>query len=149
MRNENLFYWLIFVLFSAALFTGCAETSVVKTVSTNTNSSNVVNEVTKTVPAADVRVYEGKGDYRTPEGMEDYKVKISTNNGLITDFSFVSGTRESQSIEYQALFLDGVKTLIVGKPLKDLKALDRVNGASLTTGGFNKALTEIQAKMNS
>jgi len=142
MRKENLFYWLVFVVFCASFLVGCDQTNVASSTVTGTSAVSDVS-------SSDVKVYQGTGDYRAPSGQEAYLVKISTNKGVVTDVSAVTDTQNDNSLEYQSLFLEGVKSNIIGKSLKDLKALDRVNGASLTTNGFNKALAEIQASMKS
>jgi uncharacterized membrane protein len=157
MRKQVLFYWLIMVVLTAAVLSGCNDdnakvnNSTTKTSTQQTNSqtqSNSASTSTQSTQAnADVRVYAANGDYRSPAGMEDYNVSITTDkNGVVIDINATSSTSNERSSEFQSLFLDGIKTQVIGKPLKDLGAVDRVNGASLTPIGYNKALEQIKSQ---
>ena len=43
------------------------------------------------------------------------------------------------------LFASGFKALVVGKKITDVN-LDKVSGSSLTSGGWNEAITKIEAQ---
>ncbi|MHD0330680.1 hypothetical protein ACY18M_17150, partial [Proteus mirabilis] len=53
--------------------------------------------------------------------------------------------QRGESREYQAKFASGFKTLVVGKKIDEV-SLSRVAGSSLTSGGFNAALADIESQ---
>jgi uncharacterized protein with FMN-binding domain len=90
-------------------------------------------------------IYSSTSSFETPGDNADITVKVLLQNGVITDTetSVSSGSRESRY--YASEFVNSYKSLVVGKSLADIR-LSRVSGASLTTQGFNQAITLIQTQ---
>ena len=89
--------------------------------------------------------YTATQKYSTPEDTESIKVTVTVANDVITDVSATPSAKSRESKEYANAFVANYKTYVVGKSLKGLK-LNRVSGASLTTQGFNNAITNIQSQ---
>lgn len=51
---------------------------------------------------------------------------------------------DATAASYEKLFIGGIKAEVVGKKINDLK-VSRVAGSSLTSQGFNAAVTKIKA----
>ncbi len=84
----------------------------------------------------------------TAPGSSNHTVTVSlTLTGDVVTNSFVSygGDKVSESSKYQNRFSNSYTTSVVGKSLDSIK-LSRVGGASLTTGAFNAALTQIKTE---
>ena len=144
MNKEKFFYVLAIMMFSGVLLTGCADTGSSTDVKTNASTGQV-----QVGDNGDVRVYEAEGNYTAPSGAEVVDVKISMSGNLVSDVIITSPTKNPLSQKFQGLFREGIKTMIIGKPLSDFAHVDRVNGSSLTGIGFNEALDKIKAKANS
>lgn len=87
--------------------------------------------------------YSADGSYDTPESSEHISVSVTLQNGLITATNITSTPRERQSQQYQTKFISGYKSLVLGKPIEEVR-LSRVSGSSLTSAGFNAALGAIK-----
>jgi uncharacterized protein with FMN-binding domain len=93
--------------------------------------------------------YSASGSYDSPGGTESITIGITLKNDTIIATSADSGANDPEAHEYQDDFIGGYKQLIVGKSVDSVR-LSRVSGSSLTSQGFNSALTKIknQAKQN-
>jgi len=125
-----------------------------------TNETNVNSSETKTSSASSSSIkttqrfkdgtYTEIGTYRSPAGPEEFELSLTLENDVIISSSFKAKATNEISLKLQNAFKDGYSQLVVGKPIDRVK-LDVVNGASLTTKGFNEALDKIrtQTKLNS
>ncbi|MEP7162369.1 MAG: hypothetical protein ABI747_01230 [Candidatus Moraniibacteriota bacterium] len=66
--------------------------------------------------------------------------------GVISQVVMVDAKTE-EADEHQVAFMDGLSTMIKGKKLSELKAVDRVGKSSLTTNAFNDSLDELKAAL--
>jgi len=89
--------------------------------------------------------YSATGGYMSPGGPDTVNVSVTLANGVITDATVVSGANDPTSSHYQSIFIANFKPLVVGKNIDDV-VLSKVSGSSLTSGGFNQALTKIKAE---
>lgn len=89
--------------------------------------------------------YSATGTYRTPENEEQITVSITLANDTVTAANATIDATNPDSKRYQAMFLAGYKQLVVGKSIDGLN-LSQVSGSSLTSAGFNDALTQIKAR---
>lgn len=82
--------------------------------------------------------------YQVPEEHSNtLSVTVVLSKGIITDVTFSENPTNGESREYYEKFTRNFnKSAVVGKALKDV-SLSRVGGASLTTGAFNSALSEL------
>ena len=79
------------------------------------------------------------------EGKEVIGVSLTVQNDIITDVSVTPQARDKTSKGYQLMFVDNFKSQVIGKKIADLK-LGKVSGASLTTQGFNNAVSIIKSQ---
>ncbi len=92
--------------------------------------------------------YSAIGGYNSPGGAEKIEVSIILKNGIITDTSTEGLATSGEAESYQGDFVGAFKEFVVGKSIDQLR-LSRVAGASLTTGGFNNAITQIKSQAKS
>lgn len=89
--------------------------------------------------------YSATGSYTSPGGVESISVTLILKGDTVVDSTVIAGTKDRDSREYQDQFISGYKSMVVGKNIKTIK-LSRVSGSSLTSRGFNNALTSIEAQ---
>lgn len=87
--------------------------------------------------------YEAVGGYNSPGGAEEITVSVTLQADKITASTVKKGATGGNAEFHQEDFIAAFKELVVGKNIEDLK-LNRVAGASLTTGGFNNAIIQIK-----
>lgn len=88
--------------------------------------------------------YKASGSYQSPGGKETVDVTVVLENGVITSTNIENHPATRDSEDYQGRFIDGYKSLVIGKKIDQL-SLSRVSGSSLTSGGFNRALDQIKS----
>lgn len=121
------------------------ESSVAET------SQEPANEITATPPGdtSEAATYKN-GEYTetvnyiSPGGRESIEVTLTLEGDVITDATVTPKATSGEAKEYQAEFVSGYKTLVVGKDIDEV-SLSRVAGSSLTSNGFNSALELIKA----
>lgn len=92
--------------------------------------------------------YVATGSYESPGGNETITVHVTLQHGVVTATSADSGAQDPEASEYQSMFISGYKSLIVGKDIADI-SLSRVSGSSLTSQGFNDAISQIKDQAKS
>lgn len=119
------------------------------------NNQNITNNTTVTPPPVTTPpngiaafnykdgTYESDGSYTSPAGTETVKVSLTVERDIVTAVTVTSKAKDSQSKVYQSLFIKGISGEVVGEKLDGL-TVGKVNGSSLTGGGFNKAIQAIQ-----
>lgn len=91
-------------------------------------------------------LFTAKGEYAIPDNsMETVGVKLTLQQGIISDIVIENLSLSDVSKEYQDHFSNGIQQKVIGKSIAGLK-IETVSGASLTTRGFNAALEVIRAK---
>jgi len=93
-------------------------------------------------------MYEKKGAYSSPAGLEQIDVTLTINEGIVTEASVTPEAENPKSVYMQRIFIENYKSLVVGKSIKDLH-LNKVAGSSLTPKGFNDAVEKIKAEAQS
>ncbi|AJM77965.1 FMN-binding protein [Rathayibacter toxicus] len=88
--------------------------------------------------------YKAEGSYTSPGGQEKVAVSLTLAGGVVTAVTVTPESENPTGQQYQARFASGISAEIVGKPLNSL-AVTKVSGSSLTSGGFNQAVTAIKA----
>lgn len=88
--------------------------------------------------------YSAQGGYVSPGGQQQVAVELTLENDVVTAVTVTPEGQDPQSLGFQEKFAGGIAAEIVGK---DIDTLDvtRVAGSSLTSGGFNAALSTIKA----
>lgn len=87
--------------------------------------------------------YSAIGNYTSPGGAEEVGVKLEVLGDVITNVSVEVKATRPASKNWQNAFAGGVKSVVVGKKLDEVK-LDKVSGSSLTPKGWNDAILKIQ-----
>ena len=88
--------------------------------------------------------YTTTGTYDAPGGTESIKISVTLADDKVTATSATAGATDPQSQEYQTDFIRSYKSLVVGKSLDSIH-LSKVSGSSLTSTGFNSALSSIKS----
>lgn len=115
------------------------------TVSTTTTSKTSSSTPSTSSSSSDFKngTYVATGSYVSPGGNESITVHVTLQNGIITASSADSGAGDPEASEYQSMFIGGYKSLVVGKNIANV-SLSRVSGSSLTSQGFNDAISQIE-----
>jgi uncharacterized protein with FMN-binding domain len=121
-----------------------AQTPTSVPVTQETSGNTPVSTTPSTSPYKD-GTYSATGSYLSPGGEDDLHVSVTLANGIITDATVTSGAHDQTSAHYQGIFINNCRPLVVGKNINDV-VLSKVSGSSLTSGGFNDALTKIKAE---
>lgn len=88
--------------------------------------------------------FNATGNYKTPGGMESIAVSVTLgSDGIVTDATVTPEGKTGEAQNYQNKFASGFKSLVVGKKIDEVQ-LSRVAGSSLTSGGFNDAIKDIE-----
>lgn len=87
--------------------------------------------------------YEATGTYTSPGGTESIDVSLTLEDGIVTAVEVTSNAENPNSVRYQTAFISGIEAEVVGVAIDDLD-VDRVSGSSLTSGGFDDAVAQIQ-----
>ncbi|MGJ9422190.1 FMN-binding protein [Aeromicrobium sp. CF3.5] len=88
--------------------------------------------------------YEAQGSYANPGGESSVDVTLTVADNAVTEVEVAPGA-SGTSLSYQQQFIAGVDAEVVGKSLNDIE-VTKVSGSSLTSGGFNEALTQIKSE---
>lgn len=89
--------------------------------------------------------YAASGSYQSPAGQETVKVSLTIAGDRVKSVQVTPGAQGGNSKGFQDQFAGGISAVVVGKPLAGLQ-VDKVSGSSLTSGGFNQAVEQIQAE---
>lgn len=94
--------------------------------------------------------YTATGTYNSPGGRESISITVTLDDGKVIDTSATSRPSDSTARDFQNEFIKAYKQLVVGKDIDSIR-LSQVSGSSLTSQGFNAALSQIknQAKSQS
>jgi uncharacterized protein with FMN-binding domain len=114
--------------------------------SKSSNMSMSASEVKSSVPANTKfknGTYMAKGSYESPGGQESVLVSITLSNDDVSAANVTSQTNDAEAMAYQSQFISGYKKYVVGKPLTSIH-LSQVSGSSLTSEGFNAAISSIE-----
>lgn len=88
--------------------------------------------------------YSAEGGYVSPGGAQKVAVELSLEGDIVTAVTVTPEGQDPQSRGFQEKFAGGIAAEIVGKDIDSLE-VSRVAGSSLTSGGFNDALSAIKA----
>jgi len=113
-------------------------------VTQETSGNTPISTTPSTSPYKD-GTYSATGSYSSPGGPDDLHVSVTLANGIITDSTVTSGAHDGTSSHYQGIFINNYKPLVVGKSI-DSVTLSKVSGSSLTSAGWNDAITKIKAE---
>lgn len=83
--------------------------------------------------------------YDNPGGGDPVRFQLTVENGVITSASSEVMADNPISQKYQTGFKEALAGAVIGKKLSDLQ-VDRIGGASLTSGAFRTFIKELNAK---
>jgi uncharacterized protein with FMN-binding domain len=111
---------------------------------TISNNSHVTSS-TKTSSSSEYKngTYSSTGTYMSPGGQEEIGLQLTISGDTVTS-SNLTEYAQGESRQYQDMFTNGYKSLVIGKKLDDIN-LTVVSGSSLTSAGFNQALATIKS----
>lgn len=122
-----------------AITPAAPDTATLKPTTTPTT-----NKPTSTTATYKDGTYTATGSYQSPGGLDHVTATLTLKNDIVTD-STVTTEGDNTSKHYQGIFLANYKPMVVGKNISSIQ-LTKVSGSSLTSGGFNDALKQIEAK---
>jgi uncharacterized protein with FMN-binding domain len=88
--------------------------------------------------------YASDGNYTSPGGSEVINVSLTLKSNVVTAVTVKTVTADPTATQYESQFIGGIAAVVVGKDINSLN-VSRVAGSSLTSQGFNDALTKIKA----
>ena len=116
----------------------------------NAQEAAVASDKTNDVMSAEMPgykdgAYTADGSYLADDGdvSEDIDFRIEIKDQKVVSLELIGEPSHPISEHHQADFMDIMPSQIVGKNIADLQ-VETVSGASDTTTGFRKALTDIQ-----
>ncbi|MEJ7648731.1 MAG: FMN-binding protein [Nakamurella sp.] len=89
--------------------------------------------------------YASTGRYLTPGGNESIEVTLRVRDGVITAATSRTEALSPTARQFQEQFRVAIAAQVVARPLSSV-SVDVVAGASLTSSGFNDALTRIRTE---
>ena len=119
--------------------------------SSTQNTSQVSNNVVDTTKnSASSYVYKNGtytavGSYMSPGGLDKISVTLTIKNDVVTDSSVTPMPGDNTSAKYQNIFATNYQSQVVGQNLSGLN-LTKVSRSSLTSKGFDDALSQIQSQ---
>ncbi|HTH93028.1 MAG TPA: calcium-binding protein [Candidatus Paceibacterota bacterium] len=136
--------------------TTSTDTSTVSTDTTSDTSANGGQTTTSTTSAPHETTnpnaseykdgtYTATGSYQSPGGPDKIEVTLTLKNDVVTKASVKTEPGDRESAYYQNIFANNYTPLVVGKDISSIK-LSKVSGSSLTSGGFNDAVAQIEAQ---
>ena len=99
--------------------------------------------------AVDGNTYTTTIEYDVPEGMESNSFSLVIKDNVISSVEVGITTTNKASLKYQQDFAKNISSFVVGQKISELKNIDRVSGASVTTAAFNDALLKLQQQLQS
>jgi hypothetical protein len=90
-------------------------------------------------------VYSATGSYFSPGGYDQLGVSLTLKNDIIVAASVTNMAGDGTSSRYQDRFIASYQPYVIGKNISGL-SLNVISGASLTTQGFNDALSQIKSQ---
>lgn len=97
----------------------------------------------------DGNTYTTTVEYDVPEGTESNSFSLVIKDGIISSIEVGITTTNKASLKYQQDFAKNIASIVVGQKISELKTIDRVSGASVTTTAFNDALLKLQQQLQS
>jgi uncharacterized protein with FMN-binding domain len=151
----------IFAVIAILVIVSVAAGALILGNSTGEKDKSEEDNVTTQVPPAEVDTqnnsantsvseykdgsYSAEGSYISPGGTDVIKVTLTLDEDLVTEVKVAPVEANGESRNYISLFSSGVSGVVVGENIDEIN-VGKINGSSLTSGGFNKALEEIKSQ---
>ncbi|HMR47695.1 MAG TPA: hypothetical protein PKE40_00480 [Arachnia sp.] len=128
---------------SSASSSASTEVATSETTET-TNDATTETEADSSSAYADGE-YTASGSYTTPGGRESVTVTVTLVDDVVTALTVDGSAERGDSLRYQSEFIENIASEVVGVAIDDLD-VSKVAGSSLTSGGFNDAISRIAAE---
>jgi uncharacterized protein with FMN-binding domain len=131
----------------AGTLAGCA-TATTGSGSSDTSSSDTSSSSSSSAATSGSYTdgtYTASATYQSPGGSEDIDVSLTIADGTVTAVKTTTSGTSPDEVHYQGEFNDNIASVVVGKKLDELN-VDKVAGSSLTSAGFNDAVTKIKSE---
>jgi len=92
------------------------------------------------------RQFTEKVDYSVRNFSESITLNMTLNGTIITDLQVSQNASNGDSASYQDAFAAEIKSVVVGKNIKDIN-VSAIAGASYTTAAFMQAISKIQSSI--
>lgn len=154
MESQNSSKKIIGIVIGIVVLVGVTTVSILgfknNTQVATEQSSDVITQNPATDPKLVAVVYKdgtyiATGSYMSPGGKDTISVELTLIDSRISSISLTPITADDTSREYIGKFTSGYKQYVIGKNIADVK-LSKVSGSSLTSVGFNNALSTIKAQ---
>ena len=89
--------------------------------------------------------YTASGSYTTPGGRESVTVTLTLDDDVVTALTVEGSAEQGDALRYQSEFIENISSEVVGVAIDDFD-VSKVAGSSLTSGGFNDAISQITAE---
>lgn len=137
---------------AVALLAGCSAAADGAT-DTSTNSGSSSADSGSGTTSSDTSTYKDgtyteNGTYSSPGGQETISVSLTLKSNVVTAVTVKTVKADATAASYEKLFIGGISAEVVGKKINTL-SVSRVAGSSLTSQGFNSAVTAIKADAKS
>ena len=126
---------------------GNAEAAEAAGSATNSDvTASETGETTDTVSSSTYAdgEYTATGSYTTPGGRESVTVTLTLDD-VVSAVSVDGSAEQGDSLRYQSEFIENIASQVVGVAIDDLD-VSKVAGSSLTSSGFNDAISQIAAE---
>lgn len=136
---------LIYSLMSKPAAPTAAATSQPATPAPATSTQTSSTAAAPAAPTSEYKdgTYSVTGSYISPGGDEKFGLMVTLKNDIITAATFTPEPVSPEGHQFQALFAANFQPLVIGKDISSVH-LTEVSGSSLTPGGFDNALTQIE-----
>lgn len=88
--------------------------------------------------------YTATGTYTSPGGSEHISVELTLANDVVTAVTVTPESTNPNGKKYQGEFAEGISAVVVGVDIDSL-SVGKVAGSSLTSTGFNDAVSQIKS----
>lgn len=141
--NKKILFGLSLVA-SGTIFSACEQEENKENPTSEKNKTPAEVSIEKEANEAPVAYKDGTysaiGSYNTPVQEATIPIEITLKDGVITKAVAIA----NQKSPSQVAFSEGIAEKIEGIRIDEIPEFDSVNGASLTVGGFYKAVEKIK-----
>jgi uncharacterized protein with FMN-binding domain len=129
---------------------GCTATTPSGSTGTTSGSSSGTSSTGSATSSVSYKdgSYTEQGTYASPGGQELISVALTLKSNVVTAVTVKTVKADPTATGYESMFIAGIGKVAVGKNINTLN-VSRVAGSSLTSMGFNDALTKIKADAKS
>jgi cytoskeletal protein RodZ len=121
------------------------NTTTSGTASSTTSTTTTTPSTTNTTSTYKNGTYSSDGNFNTPGGFQSIGVSVTIQNDTVTNATVTDQTTDGDSSAYAQMFINSFRDYVVGKNVGSIH-LYGVAGASLTSEGFNNALSQIKSQ---